>query len=311
MTEQRGVTGFKAKAGNGRLSAAVGLWVVGWFPPLVIPVVNASALSPTAKVVLAALLVIGFPQLFTAAAVAMVGRRRFKQLVTQLKDGAVRWTVRLTSGQSVADRTDWRRRIGMSAQVSRDGSLVGTALPVDRFMGFPATAAKRQAQAASDVGVWQNRRDSAGGAFIGGAVAMLVSALAVIVIGENLLPDLIPQEVLVWMCGYQEAIQAALAVLSLATMAAGVLAARFDCVLCRQLVAEAAQASQPVTRRSPPIAEECLGVTTARRDATETDDRQSSDTRLAPAGGAMPMRWRQVESANEPNISNDEAQAIA
>jgi hypothetical protein len=96
MAAQRSMTGSTANAGTRRLSAAFGLWLVGFFPPLLIPVVTASALSPLTKGVVAGLLVFGLPQLFTALALVLVGRKGMQQLLSQVRSSTRRWLERLS-----------------------------------------------------------------------------------------------------------------------------------------------------------------------------------------------------------------------
>jgi hypothetical protein len=97
MAMANGTTSTVTIAVNWRTGAAVGLWVVGFFPPFLIPLVAASSMSPVTKAVLVAMLVMGFPQLLTAIAVALVGRRQLLKLVMSVIGAAGRWWVRLES----------------------------------------------------------------------------------------------------------------------------------------------------------------------------------------------------------------------
>ncbi len=84
--------------GHWRPRAALGLWLAGFLPPSLIPLVWASSWEPTTKSLVAALLVIGIPQVLTALAVALVGQGGLRQLATVVK-GAVRHSVRYLATQ--------------------------------------------------------------------------------------------------------------------------------------------------------------------------------------------------------------------
>jgi hypothetical protein len=104
-------------------------------------------------------------------------------------------------------------------------------------------AANEQPVLDADVERWTRRRDWAGYAFLGGTVAVLLAALALAAVGENFVPETIPEELGDWVCAQGHVIQTAIAGLCLMTTAAGVLAMRFD-MLMRRAVEMAANSRQ-------------------------------------------------------------------
>jgi len=78
MTGGRGHSG--AAPPRGRLVVGGAILVFGWFCPLFVPLVLGSDLAPQWKTTLSGLLLLGIPELFTLAAVAVLGKQGFEFL---------------------------------------------------------------------------------------------------------------------------------------------------------------------------------------------------------------------------------------
>lgn len=65
---------------RGRLLVGGGVLVFGWLCPLFVPLVLGSDLAPQWKTTLSGLLLLGIPELFTLAAVAVLGKQGFEYL---------------------------------------------------------------------------------------------------------------------------------------------------------------------------------------------------------------------------------------
>lgn len=65
---------------RGRLLVGSGVLIFGWLCPLFVPLVLASALPGEWKTVLSGLLLLGIPEVFTLAAVAILGKAGFEYL---------------------------------------------------------------------------------------------------------------------------------------------------------------------------------------------------------------------------------------
>ncbi len=63
-----------------RFTTGIGLIVASWICPLLIPVVTASALSATWKTVLSGFLLVGAPEVFTLAAIVILGKAGFNDI---------------------------------------------------------------------------------------------------------------------------------------------------------------------------------------------------------------------------------------
>ena len=78
MTGEAGYSGGTLP--RGRLLVGGGILVFGWLCPLFVPLVLGSDLAPEWKTTLSGLLLLGIPELFTLAAVAVLGKRGFEYL---------------------------------------------------------------------------------------------------------------------------------------------------------------------------------------------------------------------------------------
>ena len=67
-----------------RINLALALWVGGFFLPLAIPLVVGLPLPMATKTAVSGLLVLGFPQVLTLIAIAIVGRSGFHCVREQL-----------------------------------------------------------------------------------------------------------------------------------------------------------------------------------------------------------------------------------
>ena len=65
---------------RGRLLAGAGVLIFGWLCPLFVPLVLATSLGSEWKTTLSGLLLLGIPELFTLAAVAILGKPGFEYL---------------------------------------------------------------------------------------------------------------------------------------------------------------------------------------------------------------------------------------
>lgn len=65
---------------RGRLLVGAGVLIFGWFCPLFVPLVVGSDLSSGWKTTLSGLLLLGIPEVFTLAAVAILGKPGFEYL---------------------------------------------------------------------------------------------------------------------------------------------------------------------------------------------------------------------------------------
>ena len=65
---------------GGRLLAGAGVLIFGWLCPLFVPLVLATNLGSEWKTTLSGLLLLGIPELFTVAAVAILGKPGFEYL---------------------------------------------------------------------------------------------------------------------------------------------------------------------------------------------------------------------------------------
>lgn len=65
---------------RGRLLVGAGVLIFGWLCPLFVPLVVSSNLSAEWKTVFSGLLLLGIPELFTLAAVAVLGKTGFEYL---------------------------------------------------------------------------------------------------------------------------------------------------------------------------------------------------------------------------------------
>lgn len=72
--------GATALPARGRLLAGGGILVFGWLCPLFVPLVVGSNLAAEWKTTLSGLLLLGIPELFTLAAVAVLGKQGFAYL---------------------------------------------------------------------------------------------------------------------------------------------------------------------------------------------------------------------------------------
>jgi hypothetical protein len=76
---------------RGRLLLGAGVLIFGWLCPLFVPLVLATSLGNEWKTTLSGLLLLGIPELFTLAAVAILGKPGF----AYLKGSLYRWLRRL------------------------------------------------------------------------------------------------------------------------------------------------------------------------------------------------------------------------
>ena len=65
---------------RGRLLVGAGVLIFGWLCPLFVPLVLSSGLAPQWKTTLSGLLLLGIPEVFTLAAVAVLGKQGFEYL---------------------------------------------------------------------------------------------------------------------------------------------------------------------------------------------------------------------------------------
>ena len=68
---------YESKQSGWRFRAGIVVLVVGWLSPLLVPVVVATDLPTEWKTVLSGLLMVGIPEVFTVAAVAILGKSGF------------------------------------------------------------------------------------------------------------------------------------------------------------------------------------------------------------------------------------------
>jgi hypothetical protein len=82
---------------RGRLLLGAGVLIFGWLCPLFVPLVLATSLGSEWKTTLSGLLLLGIPELFTLAAVAILGKPGF----AYLKGSLYRWLRRLAPPDAV------------------------------------------------------------------------------------------------------------------------------------------------------------------------------------------------------------------
>jgi len=63
--------------GGWRLRLGLAILIVGWLSPLFIPIITRTSLPTEWKTILSGLLAVGIPEVFTVAAIAIMGKRGF------------------------------------------------------------------------------------------------------------------------------------------------------------------------------------------------------------------------------------------
>ena len=73
MVEQKAMTTEQPRAGW-RFRLGLTILIVGWLSPLLIPVVTRTSLATEWKTIISGLLAVGIPEVFTVAAIAIMGK---------------------------------------------------------------------------------------------------------------------------------------------------------------------------------------------------------------------------------------------
>jgi hypothetical protein len=81
MMEQKAMTTEQPRAGL-RFRLGLTILIVGWLSPLLIPVVTRTSLATEWKTIISGLLAVGIPEVFTVAAIAIMGKSGYS-LITE------------------------------------------------------------------------------------------------------------------------------------------------------------------------------------------------------------------------------------
>ena len=77
MMVRQETAAYESEQSGWRFRAGIAVLVVGWLCPLLVPVVVATDLPTEWKTILSGLLMVGIPEVFTVAAVAILGKSGF------------------------------------------------------------------------------------------------------------------------------------------------------------------------------------------------------------------------------------------